>query len=199
MGVIQYNDPTVSLQATTPLTYPPILPLIYAIPVHFLGFDLTAIKHIQLALLLMGLFLFCYAMRRWRFSSLEISVSVLVLTLSTELRLSTNAIEADLSSIFFVVLALLAIDFFNRKPGRYIMPSGILTGIAIFLAIDMRTAAVPLIPTLLLTDIIIQRRLRWLSLIVPVVTIGLLWICQSLVLHSGFSYGFVLKYPFSLL
>ena len=195
MGVIQYIDPGRPLLRTTPFVYPPLLPLIFALPVDIFGINIIVFKMIQLAMFLAGLLLFCYAMRRWRFTVLEISVSVLLMTLCAEIRQSVNTIDSDLPSIFFLVLALMAAQALVEKNGSE-YTFGIISGIAIFLAVAMRTAAAPLLPALFLADLIVHRRVRWLKLSVPVATIAVLWLAQSVMFHSVFSYGLVLRYRF---
>src|SRR3984893_7682757 len=72
VGVTQYFAPSRPLLMNGPLTYPSLLPLIYDYPVSVFGFDLQIFKTIQIGLLLSGLLLFCYAMKRWGFTIVEV-------------------------------------------------------------------------------------------------------------------------------
>jgi hypothetical protein len=196
MGVIQYYDPNLPLLYFSPLTYPPLLPLLYALPVAYFGFDLMLFKVIQLGLLAGGLFLFCYAMRRWRFSVVEISVSILMFSFSYEVRRSVNSISTDLPFILFLILGLLSIQKFIGERGRKLTIWGMIAGVTIFLAIDLRMVAVALLPTLLVADVLAHRRLRLLSLVVPVSMVAVLQIGQSVIMHPDFSYGIVIHHRF---
>jgi len=196
MGVIEYTDPARLISRQSPLTYPPLLPLLYAVPVLYFGFNLMLFKIIQLGLLAAGLLLFCYAMQLWRFSVLEISISIVAFALSYDVRHAVNSIGTDLPLIFFLILALLSIQKFIEATGRDLYLWGVAAGIAIFLAIEMRTVAVALFPTLLIADLLARRRLRLLGLAVPVVTAVLLKIGEYLVLNPGFHYGWVARYEF---
>ena len=196
MGVIQYFDPDLPLLLQSPLTYPPLLPIIYAIPVRLVGFELQTFKVMQLGMLGVGLLLFCYGMRRWRFDSLEISASIVIFAFSSELRRSVNSIGADLPFIFFLMIALLAMDGLVGSTNRGRPWWGLFLGIAIFVAIDLRTVAVALLPTVFLSDLIAHRRVRLLALSIPVATLAALWIFQWLMSWSGVSYEFIFHYRF---
>jgi hypothetical protein len=196
MGVTQYFDSNLSLLLQSPLTYPPLLPVIYAIPVALLGFDLEFFKVVQLGILGAGLLLFCYAMRKWRFDSLEISTSIVLFALSMEIRRSVDSIGADLPFIAFLMLALLAIDGFVKSSDRQRFCWGLFSGIAIILAVDLRTVGIALLPTLLLTDLAAHRRIRFSALSIPLATAAALWLGQWLLDWSGEAYGVVLHYRF---
>lgn len=196
MGVIQYTDQNLPFLHTSPLMYPPLLPLIYAVPVKIFGFDLAFFKILQLAILACGLYLFCYAMKKWQFSAVEISTSVMIFGFSIEVRRSVNSIGADLPFIFFLILALLAIFDFVRVDHKRIWRAGILCGIAIFLAIDLRTVGVALLPTLLLSDLLVHRRGRFGALAIPVGTVAALALVQHFLGWESESYGFVLQQRF---
>src|SRR5580765_6908962 len=70
MGVNYYIDPTNPIQA--PLTYPILFPAILAAPVAAMGYDVEFFKNFQMAIVLIALFAFCYAMRQLGFSLLEV-------------------------------------------------------------------------------------------------------------------------------
>jgi hypothetical protein len=78
MGVVQYFDPNLDILHQSPLTYPPLLPLIYALPVLAFGFNIVIFKTIQLTILLAGLLIFAYAKGKWRFDIKEVSSSILI-------------------------------------------------------------------------------------------------------------------------
>jgi len=101
MGIVQYSDPDIALSHQSPLTYPPLLPIIYAFPVLVHGFEFEILKTFQVGMLLSGLFMFCHAMQIWRFDALEISASAVIFALSDQIRWSVNSIGADLPFIFF--------------------------------------------------------------------------------------------------
>jgi hypothetical protein len=196
VGVIQYFDPNRPLLMHGPLTYPSLLPLIYAYPVSVFGFDLQIFKTIQLGLLLSGLLLFCYAMKSWGFTVVEISSSILVFTLSYEIRRSVDSIGSDLPFILFLIVALLSIDSFVRSTGTQRYGWGIISGSAIFLAVSLRTVGVALLPTLVLADFLAHRRLKVISLTVPIITLAALWLGQRVLGLSGESYEFITNFRF---
>jgi len=196
VGVIQYFDPSRPLLMNGPLTYPSLLPLIYAYPVSVFGFNLKILKTIQIGLLLSGLLLFCYAMKRWEFTIFEASSSILIFTLSYEVRRSVNSIGSDLPFILFLVVAVLSIDSFVKSTGTRRYGWGILSGAAIFLAVSLRTVGVALLPTLLLADLLGHRRLNVLSLTIPMITLTALWIGQRALGLSGGNYEFITNFRF---
>ena len=196
MGVVQYVDPNLSLLFQSPLTYPPLLPLLYTVPVALIGFDIEVFKVLQLGILLGGFCLFCYAMRTWKFSPLENSISILMFGLSYEIRRSVNSIGSDIPFVLFLIFSLVVVDVFVRATSERRYVWGIVAGVAIFLTINVRTVGVALLPTLLLADCIVSRRLKLLSLIVPIAVTGALWTGQRLLGWSGGTYGFVLHYRF---
>src|SRR5579871_206461 len=51
VGVIYHLDPAEPLSRQSPLTYPPLLPLLYAVPVLCVDFDLEFFKYLQFAIL----------------------------------------------------------------------------------------------------------------------------------------------------
>jgi hypothetical protein len=197
MGVVQYFDPDLPLLFYSPLTYPPLLPVIYAVPVALLGFDLETFKVVQLVILGAGLFLFCLGMRKWRFDGLEISASVIVFVFSAEIRWSVNSIGSDLPFILFLMVALLAIDGFVKATDRKRrLWWGLLSGIAIVLAIDLRTVGVALLPAIFLTDVLAHRRIRFVALSIPLATTAAIWLGQWLMGWSSETYSTVLHYRF---
>lgn len=196
MGVVQYFDPNLTLMQYSPLTYPPLLPLIYAVPVVVFGFNLFIFKAIQLLMLLAGLLVFCYAMSKWRFNTMEISSSILIFTLCPYTRAMANNMTSDLPFILFLVVALFSVDGFVRSMRLKRYRWGIFSGVSIFLAINVRTVGVALLPTLLLADFLVHRRIRFRSLAIPAVIVAALWIGEWALGFSGESYGVVLHYPF---
>jgi hypothetical protein len=196
MGVVQYFDPNLDILHQSPLTYPPLLPLIYALPVLAFGFNIVIFKTIQLTILLAALLSFAYAMSKWRFDVKEVSSSILIFTLCYYTRSMINSIDSDLPFILFLIIALLSADNFVRAAGFKRYWWGILSGASIFLAIDMRTVGVVLVPTLLLADLLIHQRFRFITLAIPGTIAAILWIGQWALGLSGASYGFVLHYQF---
>lgn len=194
MGIVYRFDPTMPLVAQSPLQYPPLLAMLYALPVSIAGFDFGLFKLLQLALLLAGLLVFCRAMLGWGYRPYEIAVSLLVFGLAAEIHRSINNIGSDFPFLLFAVLALLAIDRF-AKAADYALLWGVVAGAAVFLAIDMRTLGVALVPTLLWADVATHRRLRPV-LIAPFAALALLWGVQKLLLGDGQSYQFAFYYPF---
>lgn len=194
MGVVSTFEPSMPLSAQSPLQYPPLLAMLYALPVYFAGFDLYFFKILQLVLLLAGLLVFCRAMLGWQYRRYEIAVSLLVFGLAAEIHRSINNIGSDFPFLLFVFLALMAIDAFSKATDRVVL-WGIAAGAAIFLAIDMRTVGVALVPTLVWADAALHRRLRT-ALILPIATMAALWSVQKLLLGGGQAYGFVFHYPF---
>ncbi|HXC91810.1 MAG TPA: hypothetical protein VNV18_16740 [Stellaceae bacterium] len=196
MGVIQPLDLRLPLTDQSPLIYPPLLPLLYAVPVSIWQFDLHAFKMIQLSILLLTLVLFCHAMRKWRFSILETSVSLVVFATSYEIRRSVNTIDADIPFLFLMVWALLVVDAAISARGRGRHLWGVAAGAAIFVAVNMRTVGVVLLPALVVADTLRARRWRPAVTVVPVATIALLWLCQRLALGPNEAYSYILHYRF---
>lgn len=197
MGIVQYRDPALPLLYVSPLVYPPIGPLLYAIPVLLGGLNLTLLKTIQLGWLALGLLLFCFFMlKHWRFTIIEVCTSLVVFAGSVELRRSVNSIGSDLPFILFLILGLGAMYQVAACPKRARLAWGVCAGVAIFLAIDVRTIAVALIPTLACTDLIVHRRLRPAAILVPLAVSTALWLGQGLIFHRASSYNAVLEYPF---
>lgn len=197
MGVVQYYDPTLPLLYVSPVVYPPIGPLLYAVPILFFGFDLTLLKTIQLGWLALGLLLFCFFMlKRWQFTIFEVCASLVVFAGSAELRRSVNTIGSDLPFILFLILGLGTISQVTACPKRGRFAWGVCAGAAIFLATDLRTVGVALIPTLACTDLIVHRRLRPAAILVPFAVSAALWLAQGLVIDRASPYNAVLQYPF---
>jgi hypothetical protein len=196
VGVINYFDPSRPLLMNGPLTFPSLLPLIYAYPVFVFGFDLQIFKTIQIGLLLGGLLLFCYAMKRWGFTIVEVSSSILSFTLCYEVRYSINYIGSDLPFILFLMVALFSIDSFVKSTGTRRYGWGILSGAAIFLAVSLRTVGLSLLPTLLLADLLAHRLLNIISLTIPMITLTALWIGQRALGLSGGNYEFITNFRF---
>jgi hypothetical protein len=194
MGIVYRFDPSMPLVAQSPLQYPPLLAMLYALPVSIAGFDLGLFKLLQLALLFAGLLVFCRAMLGWGYRPYEIALSLLVFGLAAEIHRSINNIGSDFPFLLFALLALLAIERFV-KATDHAMLWGVVAGAAVFLAIDMRTLGVALVPTLLWADVAAHRRLRP-ALLAPFAVLGLLWSAQKLLLGDGQSYQFVFHYPF---
>ena len=192
MGIVHQLDLSMPLRDQSPLVYPPLLPLIYALPVYFAGYDLELFKVLQLLMLLAGLLLFCSAMLKWQYRPAEIAVSLLVFGFTFEIHRSINSISSDLPFIFFLFLALVLIDRFSRT-GR--IGWGAAAGAAIFLAMDMRTVGIALVPTLIWADIAAHRRLRPV-LAAPIATLAGLWLFQRLLIGQSEAYGYILHYQF---
>ncbi len=128
MGIVQYSDPDIALSHQSPLTYPPLLPIIYAFPVLVHGFEFEILKTFQVGMLLSGLFMFCHAMQIWRFDALEISASAVIFALSDQIRWSVNSIGADLPFIFFLMFALMAVHRFVEATGSQRLRWAIFSG-----------------------------------------------------------------------
>jgi hypothetical protein len=196
MGVIQHFDPRLPLIEQSPLIYPPLLPLLYALPVLLVQFDLHVFKVIQLAILLLTFLLFCYAMRKWRFGILEISVSLIVFATAYEVRRAVDTLGSDIPFLLFVVPALLGIDntISSKDRGRYYW--GVAAGAAVFLTVNIRTVGIVLLPSLIAADFLRHRRWRVGTVAVPVATVALLWLCQRVVLGPNQDYAFMFQYRF---
>ena len=126
MGVDYYFDPNLSLVLQGPLTYPPLLPALYAAPVAIFGYDIEILKELSLILLLLGLVTFSYALRLWGFSVLETSASLVLVSLLPIIRYSVNGIGSDLPFLVFLILALITIEKATSTPSgtawRWVLP-----------------------------------------------------------------------------
>jgi hypothetical protein len=195
MGVVQYHDPAFPRLNEGPLTYPVGVPALFAVPVLIFGYDLYALKIIQLAFLGLALLIFPAIMRKWRFNTLEICASIIFFCFSYELRRSVNSIGSDIPFILFLLVTLYAIDMVVQKdrPGAGRL---VLTGLMICLCLAVRTVAVILPLTLVFSDLLAHRRFRFPVICIPATILILLFSAQYFLGMSGESYGFILNYQF---
>lgn len=196
MGVIQQFDPRLPLIEQSPLIYPPLLPLLYALPVLVFKFNLHALKLIQLSVLLLTLFLFCHAMRKWRFNVLEVSVSLIVFATAYETRRTVDTLGSDIPFLFFVIGTLLVIDNAISANGRGRYAWGAAAGAAVFLALNIRTVGIVLLPVFVAADFLRHRRWRVGVIALAVATAALLWLGQRLMLGPNQDYAFIFRYRF---
>jgi hypothetical protein len=195
MGIVYRFDPSLPLRNQGPLVYPPLLPFLYALPVHFFGYDLELFKALQLVLLLAGLLVFCRAMLNCGYSLLEIVTSLVIFGLSFETRRSVNIICADLPFLLFLFLALALMEKYAAQTSRSGVAWGAAAGAAAFLAIDIRTVGIVLLPALIWTDVARHRRVRKL-LLAPLAAFVVLWLGQKLFAGQGEAYEYILHYRF---
>ena len=184
MGVIPWNDPARPANLNGPITYPLGVPLLLSVPVLIFGFDLYMIKIVQLGLLGIALFIFPVVMRKWQFSTLEICASIIFFCFSYELRREVNIIGSDIPFILFLLPALYLISTVVQKdrPGARLL---LMTGLVIFLCLMIRTVAIVLPVTLVLSDFVARRKLRLAAIFVPTITVGLLLGIQRLASLTG--------------
>jgi hypothetical protein len=196
MGIDYYFDPNLSLLMQGVFTYPPLLPLLYALPVAIFGYDIEIIKELGLILLFLALLTFSYAMRRWGFSVLETSASLVLFSLLPQIHYWANSIGSDLPFLLFLIVALMTIEKATREASGTAWRWGIAMGIAIFLATEMRIVGMVLFPTAWLVSLIRHRRIVRCELITAAVAFSSLWGIEHTLIDHGPGYGFILHNTF---
>jgi hypothetical protein len=189
MQVEYYFDPNLEISQQGPPSYPMLLPALYALPVAIFGYDIELLKELRLALLVAGLMLFAYAMRSWGFTALEIAVSLIVVGLSNPIKYSVNSIDADLPFLFFLVVALLAIEKASRAPPKAAMSWGIVMGVVIYLSTELRTVGIVLLAAAWLVDAIRHRRILTVGVSAAALAFGAMWGAQHALIGTTESYG----------
>lgn len=196
MGIRYWFDPDLPLIAQSPLSYPVLIPALFALPVSVFGLDLEALKLFQAAIAVAGLAAAAVAMRTSGLTRAEVSASVLLFVLAPSLARDVNTIGADLPFILCQALVLLAASALQRAPTRAAaVRAGVVLGVAVWLAIGARTVAVAFIPALVLADAVAHRRVR-LVLLTPALVVAGLWFVQSSLVGQSASYGYVSHYKF---
>ena len=191
-----YFNSTLDLGLQSPLFFPPLLSILYALPVFLFGYDLELFKALQLIILGAGLIIFADLMKTWAYNRIEIACSLLLFGLSFELHRSINSIGSDLPFVFFLVLGLWATDRFVKSTDpRERLWRAAVCGLTLFLAIDLRTVAIALIPTVIFSDWFVRRKIcvEWAVILGAA---AVLWGAQRLALGPSNSYNFILNFEF---
>jgi hypothetical protein len=196
VGVVYQLDPSAPLSSTGPLVYPPFVPILFSIPVAFVGFDIEFFKYLQLLFLAAGLVTLCQALQSWKFSLLSVTASILFFGLSAVAINAVNDLGSDIPFIFFLLIALICIERFVRAPGEQRVYWAIVSGLTIFLAINVRTVGIALVPTIIIADLMARKWHPRVDSLYPFIAIALLMTAQSLLIAQPASYGYILNFPF---
>jgi hypothetical protein len=197
MGVVYVLDPHAELNQQAPLLYPPGAPLIFAPVVGIFGLNFTALKIAQLTLVLLTFVLLAALRDRLGFSLAEVCAAIGLFVVLPEMRWKINDIDSDLPFLFLLVTALLAVEAQLAAPPPRRLAASILAGIAIFLAFDVRTVGVAILPAAALAHIARARnKTPAVNILVPGATFVLLWLVQAVLLRQQADYSAVLGHKF---
>jgi hypothetical protein len=197
MGINYSLDRDAPLRDQGPLTYPALVPALYAPAVSAFGLDFNVLKGLQLgfAILAFGLLTGCSSVLGFTF--FEACLSAVVLSLFVPFSHQINSLGSDLPFLAFLVLAILSIEIQIGALKSRSLLLGILTGATIFLAFDARTVGVVLLPVGACAQLLRQRlQLHLPSFFAPALTFALLWVIQYRWNGQSAGYGYVLHHHF---
>ncbi len=152
---------------------PPVFPLVLAPVYKIFGMNLTAFKMVEVSFFVATLVLVFVLFREYLSSTYTLSL-VAILGFSPFFWRLKDDVLSDIPFMFFVLLTVLLVT-------RHMPPA--LCGFAAYLAIGTRTVGIVLLPTILIHELLWNKRITRYPIIL-VLTSAVLLLLQPLMLHG---------------
>jgi hypothetical protein len=173
----------------SPRSYPPIYPLFLAPIYKFFGLDLYAMKIANILAFAAFLVVFYrYASKRLESQVGQVLV-IVALAFSPWYWLAKDQILPDFVFILLFYLTIVIMEKISvpRKFGWNGMLLAVTAGFSAYLAYGVRSLGLPLMPALVMSDVIRHRRISLTTLIAAVV-FGIFYLTQNAILETDQSY-----------
>jgi hypothetical protein len=176
-----------------PHTYPPVFPLLLAPVYKIWGLNLEALKLVGLAACLLALVLI-YACFQGELPPGQLALLLALVGFSPHVWVLKDSVISDLPFLCFFYLSLFLIQTaygrvaaFGRAAAHENLWALLVAG-AVLLAYGTRSIGVMLLPSLVVYDVLRQRRIQPLTYKIFAVTVPLMAL-QNLLIHTDMGYG----------